>query len=151
MQSWASSICIDFASLGFLKECSECNELPNRLRLHNVSFCQIQSNFIGNHAKKLFQNVERSASVDIKIIKNFKYFKNSPTNLCNKPDRNFQKMILCTLAVPRISLGIKPDQLWPCAYWTLNKNVGLGWVCEFKVSCWVFFVWVRKNGHQFSD
>ena len=100
-------------------------------------FCQIQSNSIGNpeSCEKVVSKVERSASVDIKIIENFKNFKSSPINR-TEISQNWY----CALSVPRISLGIKPDQLWPCAYWTLNKNVGLGWVCEFKVSCWVFFL-----------
>ena len=109
-------------------------------------FCQIQSNSIGNpeSCEKVVSKVERSASVDIKIIENFKNFKSSPINR-TEISQNWY----CALSVPRISLGIKPDQLWPCAYWTLNKNVGLGWVCEFKVSCWVFFVWVRKKDINF--
>ena len=70
LPAWGSLKSVESAT-NFLTETAQCKFLSNSVQ--------------GNHAKRLFQNVERSASVDIKIIKNFKNFKNSPINRTEFP------------------------------------------------------------------
>ena len=86
LPAWGSLKSVASAT-NFLSATAQCKFLSNSVQFYRES-CKKVVSTCGKISKRRYQNNQE-----------FQEF-------TNKPDKNFQKMILCTLAVPRISLGI---------------------------------------------